>query len=126
MARLKLVDLAKPPEPVEFPDGSEHVVLSLNGFAADVYTEMANGGETDVRALWRIAGLVVPSATEDQIKRLDASQVAAVLAVASGNVEKVLAEVKRTAGTAEAPDPAAPSGPSVSPSAATTDGGSAT
>ncbi len=131
MTKIKLVELERPLEDVELPDGTEHKVERFNGFTADLWSQWGEKPEEvrqlDIQVLWEIASRCIPTASQEQIKGLTVSQVVAVITVAAGNVEKVLASAKNGdagAPTPETPassDPATPSAPPSSPSPAPPD-----
>jgi predicted DNA-binding antitoxin AbrB/MazE fold protein len=123
--KIRLADLEKPLEDVELPDGTEHKVERFNGFTTELWSQWGEKSEedraTDLQVLWDIAGRCIPTATDEQIKGLSVAQVVAVITVAAGNVEKVLAAAKNGDAGALIPEtpatssPETPSEPRLSP-----------
>ena len=122
MTRLRLADLDREAEVVELPDGTEAKVKRLDGVMAHMWAEYkaASEDERDPTVLWDLAGRCLPDVNQEDVNRLTASQAGAVIIVASGNVERVLATLKNGTGAVlGAPQysrPETPSAPSSVPS----------
>lgn len=118
MTRLKLADLDQASEVVELPDGTEATVKRLDGVMAHLWHEFTSAPEEDrdPHILWQLGARCLPDVDQEVVDRLTAAQVGAVIAVASGNVDKVLAALKNGIGAeVEVPNsssPATPSAPS--------------
>jgi len=118
---LRLADLDRAPEVVELPDGTEATVKRLDGVMAHLWHEYTSTPEKDrdPSILWRLGGLCLPGVDQEKVDSLTASQVGAVIAVASGNVDKVLADLKKgievEVETSNTSSPSTPSGPPSAP-----------
>jgi hypothetical protein len=73
---------------VEF-NGVEHAVLPIKGTGVSALRAVERGDETDPLEYFRIAHACVPSLTWDQVLTLDAVQVGAIIAIATGQIAKV-------------------------------------
>jgi hypothetical protein len=122
MTRLRLADLDQAPEVVELPDGTEATVKRLDGVMAHLWHEYTSTPEQDrdPHILWRLGGLCLPDVDQEVVNKLTAAQVGAVIAVASGNVERVLGALKNGIGAeveaSNTSSPKTPSEPSSAPS----------
>lgn len=126
--RLRLVDMEAEPENVELPDGTVAKVKRLDGVVAGLWFDWTNSpnAERDPRILWQIAGLCLPGIDKEIVEGLSAPQAGAVIAVASGNVEKALAAIQGGMRVEDLPalacDPTIQSAPQSSPSLVPPDG----
>ena len=122
MTRLRLADLEKEPDEVELPDGTIATVKRLDGVTAHLWHEFTSTPEEDQdpHILWEIGARCLPDVDQEIVDELTAAEVGAVIAVASGNVEKVLAALKNGIGaeveTSSTLSPQTPSAPSSAPS----------
>ncbi|KKM66925.1 hypothetical protein LCGC14_1476370 [marine sediment metagenome] len=122
MTRLRLADLEKEPDEVELPDGMFTTVKRLDGVTAHLWHEFTSTPEEDQdpHVLWVIGARCLPKVDQSIVDGLTAAQVGAVIAVASGNVDKVLAALKNGIGaeveTSSTLSPQTPSAPSSAPS----------
>ncbi len=127
MTRLRLADLEKEPDEVELPDGTIATVKRLDGVTAHLWHEFTSTPEEDQdpHILWEIGARCLPDVDQEIVDELTAAEVGAVIAVASGNVEKVLAALKNGIGaeveTSSTLSPQTPSAPSSAPSPETPD-----
>lgn len=127
MTRLRLADLNKAPVEIELPGGTVTTVKRLDGVTAQLWHEFTSTPEEDQdpHTLWLIGKCCLPNVEQEIVDELTAEQVAAVIAVASGNVERVLAALKNGSGaeveTSNTSSPETPSAPSSAPSPETPD-----
>ena len=115
MTRLRLADLDQAPEVVELPDGTETTVKRLDGVMAHLWHEFTSTPEQDrdPHILWQLGGRCLPDVDQEIVDGLTAAQVGAVIAVASGNVDRVLAALKNGIGAeVEASNTSSPATPS--------------
>jgi len=120
VTRLRLADLDREAEVVELPDGTEVKVKRLDGVMAHMWSEFiaAPEGERDATILWDLAGRCLPDVSQDDVNNLTAGQAGAVIAVASGNVERVLELLKNVNGAeGQMPNSSSPGTPSAPSSA---------
>ena len=92
-------------------NGQRHAVRPIDG-ATYHLIQGAQGDPEGIAKLYRAAGLLLPSVTEDRVMALTVEQVTAVINLASGQVDEVA-----TAAASEASDPNAQGPASASPSA---------
>lgn len=85
--RIMLADVEEPLMPVVLPDGTELEVRVFDAFGYEVLREHTEGG--DQLLLYKLAGMALPEATEDQVKHLSGRQIALVIAHASHQHELV-------------------------------------
>jgi hypothetical protein len=119
--RIRLADLVAPAPEVELPDGTVHRVRRLDGVTASLWYDWQQTPTEarDPRILWQMAARCLPGATEEQVQSLTPEEAGAVIAVAAGNVDKVMAVLKnglRLETASPASSPETPSAPSSSPS----------
>lgn len=98
MGLIRLAELESTPEEVELPNGSVYTVKRFDGFAADLWASASEDGTDDSALLYQLVRLSLPDASEEEVKSLTVTQAAAVVSVATGNVEKVLAALKNGTG----------------------------
>ena len=120
---VRLAELEADLPTVELPGGEEVTVRRLDGVAAGLWYEWSRAesdDDRDPRILWQVAARCLPSVAAEVVEGLTAPQAAAVIAVASGNVEKVLEALKGGMRVEDIPalacDPTIQSAPSSSPS----------
>lgn len=89
---ITLADLSTPLESVVLPStGREVPVYPMNGVVAQLRQRFQ---ETEDHALlWPIAAELVPDATPDEIAKLGMAHVMAIIAIASGRADQILAEI---------------------------------
>ena len=127
MTRLRLADLEKAADEVELFDGTIATVKRLDGVTAHLWHEFTSTPEEDQdpHILWVICARCLPDVDQKIVDELTAAEVGAVIAVASGNVEKVLAALKNGIGAevekSNTLSPETPSVPSSAPSPETLD-----
>lgn len=128
MTRLRLADLDKALEVVELPDGTETKVKRLDGVMAHLWHEFTSTPEEDrdPHILWELGARCLPDVGQEVVDGLTAAQIGAVIAVASGNVDRVLAALKNGIGaeveTSNISSPATPPVPSSASSPAPPEG----
>lgn len=113
---VRLADLKKPLPPVVIPaTGAERRVVKVNGAVAQLREEYAKS--EDPKLLWEIVGHLLPDATKDEVLSLDVEDCAAVIAIASGTADAILAEMeaenkaeREAGGNAKAPAAEKPQG----------------
>ena len=100
MTRLRLADLEKELEEVELPNGTVTTVKRLDGVTAQLWHEFNSTPEEDKdpHILWVIGARCLPDVSQEIVDGLTAAEVAAVIAVATGNIDKVLAALKNGIG----------------------------
>jgi hypothetical protein len=120
MSTFKLTDLEAPLDSVEFPSGAVHVVHRLDGFAMDLWRRYREQpiGDRDVGDLWILAGRLLPSASETEIKGLSWAAILGVIGIAGGNVAKLAEDAEKNASRAAEDPPSAPVIPSAPSSSA--------
>jgi len=127
MTRLRLAELNRALDVVELPDGTEATVKRLDGVMAHLWHEFTSTPEQDrdPHILWELGGRCLPGVSQEIVDGLTAAQVGAVIAVASGNVERVLTALKNGIGdeveTSGTSSPSTPSEPSSASSPAPPD-----
>ena len=121
MTRLRLADLDRALDEVELPDGTVTKVRRLDGFMAHLWHEYNSTpkDERDPYILWEIGARCLPEVKQEDVDGLTAADIAAIIAVASGNVDQVLATLKNGNGpeveTSNISRPVTPSAPSSVP-----------
>lgn len=104
---VRLVDLDKPLESVVLPStGREVRVVPMNGAVAQLKAELER--TDDPAVLWQIAAELLPDADPGEIAKLTMPHVLAVIRIASGRADELLAEIeaereKEREGNPEAP-----------------------
>ena len=90
--------------------GKDHDVLALDGAAYRMLYDLEANKRGDVRPLFDIAARIVPSLTADEVGRLTAMRVGAILAIAGAPVQAVESEFPNSDGptTPTAATPAQP------------------
>lgn len=127
MTRLRLADLNCAPDEVELPNGTVTEVRRLDGITAQLWHEFTSAKEEDrdPHILWEIGARCLPDVDQKIVDGLTAAEVGAVIAVASGNADKVLAALKNGIGAeveaSNTSSPATPSAPSSASSPAPPD-----
>ncbi len=106
---VRLADLEKPVGDIILPNGREVPVRALDGNAEQVRQSIADG-TAKPGDMWKLAALLLPTATEEEVRSLSAGAIGIVTQMACGNLESVL-ELAKAAGKVEASSPAAPSSP---------------
>lgn len=84
---IRLVELDAEIEPVELPSGRIVKVRAVDGAAMQIVREFKETG--DELLLWKIAALVLPEATEEEVNKLSFKMVEAVMALATHQADKV-------------------------------------
>jgi hypothetical protein len=80
--------------------GEEHVVEQLDGAAYRALYNLEAEGSSDIRPLYEAVARVVPTLTTEQVDRLKAKQVGAILAIAGHTVEEVESQFPNADGPA--------------------------
>jgi precorrin-4 methylase len=76
---------------VVLPSGREVDVVPSNGAAAELLQEFDRTKAKDPLLLWRAVHQMIPAATDEEVKQLTPKQCAAVIAIAGGKADRVIA-----------------------------------
>lgn len=87
--------------------GQERDVLQIDGDGYRALYVLEEDGNTDIRPLYAVAGRMVPSLSPEELGRLTAVQVGAVLAIARALVFSVEDQFPNSDGPTESASPAA-------------------
>jgi hypothetical protein len=103
---VRLADLEVSAGEVLLPSGREVKVAPIDGRGMQIQQAMLLG-TAQPGDMWRLAALLLPDATPEEIERLTANAIGLVVQMACGALEQVL-QLAEAAGKVKAPSPAAP------------------
>jgi hypothetical protein len=103
---VRLADLEASAGEVLLPGGREVRVAPIDGRGMQIQQAMQLG-TAKLGDMWRLAALLLPDATPEEIERLTPSAIGLVVQMACGALEQVL-QLAEAAGKVKAPSPAAP------------------
>jgi hypothetical protein len=101
-APVRLSALFAEPEQVELRDGRVVDVAPIDGIGFDLY-ESLKEETANLDLVWELTGRCLPSLTLEDVKQLRPAECAAVLAIATGQVDKVLELAATIQGNDQAP-----------------------
>lgn len=92
VAELPIVELRPPPGSPDGTMGREVQAYPLDGACAQLRAEYEESGDAEI--CWKIAARVLPDATDEEIARLSIAECQAVIEIASGKADELLAAIK--------------------------------
>ena len=95
---MSLAALEEPCPALNLPDGRQVAIRQIDGIGMQLLQAAQNGDPT---LFWDAAVRCLPALTVDEVRNFTLSQVVRVIEIASGQAERVLAEIQRPTAPAE-------------------------